>query len=161
MNALFSILASVFFLFTQELSVVREHYYAASKTKENAEQFYFALADYNKDNKVLLAYKGAATALKSKYTSDKKKRKELFVQGLKLVEASVKSQPDNAEIRLIRLSIQENTPKVLKYKGNISEDKKVIVNSFAKQSKELKEYIRMYAKQSKVFTEEEKQLILK
>lgn len=160
MNALFSIVASVFFLVAQELPSVRENYYAASKTKQSAEQFYNSLSDYNKDNKVLLAYKGAAISLKSKYTSDKKKRKELLTQGLKMVESSVKSLPNNAEIRLIRLSIQEHTPKALKYKGNIEEDKKMIVSSFEKQSKELKEYIKIYAKQSKVFTEEEKKLIL-
>lgn len=161
MNVLFFIVASFFFLFAQELPDVRENYYAASKTKQNAEKFYNSLSDYGKDNKTLLAYKGAAIALKSRYTSDKKKRKELFVQGLKLVESAVKSQPNNVEIRLIRLSIQENTPKVLKYKGNVGEDKKIIVDSFEKQSKDLKEYIQIYAKQSKVFTEEEKKLIIK
>lgn len=161
MNALFSIVASLLFVFAQDLSVVREHYYAASKTKENAEQFYLALHDYSKDNKVLVAYKGAAIALKSKYTTDKKKRKELLTQGLKLVESSVKSLPNNAEIRLIRLSIQEHTPKFLKYKGNIAEDKKMIVEAFDKLPKDLKEYIKIYAKQSKVFTEEDKKIILK
>jgi hypothetical protein len=155
------ILFSVFFLTAQELPNVRESYYGASKTRQSAEDFYKLLSKYNKSNKTLLAYKGAATALKSKFTADRKLKRDLFVEGVALVENSVKSEPNNTEIRLIRLSIQENTPKLLKYKGNIEEDKKAIISSFEKQAKDLQEYIIIYIKQSKVFTEKEKQTILK
>ncbi len=145
------------FSFIQNPTDVREQYYAASKSKQNAEKFYNLLAKYNKENKIMLAYKGAALALKSKYTTDKKDKKELFIEGVTTIENSVKQESSNAEIRLIRLSVQENTPKFLKYKANIDEDKKMILNSFEKQSKELKEYIKIYINQSKVFTEAEKQ----
>lgn len=148
-----------FFSFIQNPTDVREQYYAASKSKQNADKFYNLLVKYNKENKTLLAYKGAALALKSKYTSDKKEKKELFIEGVTTIENSVKQEPSNAEIRLIRLSVQENTPKFLKYKANIEEDKKMILNSFEKQSKDLKEYIKIYVNQSKVFTEAEKQKI--
>lgn len=148
-----------FFSFIQNPTDVREQYYAASKSKQNADKFYNLLVKYNKENKTLLAYKGAALALKSKYTSDKKEKKELFIEGVTTIENSVKQEPSNAEIRLIRLSVQENTPKFLKYKANIEEDKKMILNSFEKQSKDLKEYIKIYVNQSKIFTEAEKQKI--
>lgn len=148
-----------FFSFIQNPTDVRDQYYAASKSKQNAEKFYNSLAKYNKDNKTMLAYKGAALALKSKYASDKKDKKELFTEGVTTIENCVKQDPSNIEIRLIRLSVQENTPKFLKYKANIEEDKKVILSSFDKQSKELKEYIKIYINQSKVFTEAEKQKI--
>jgi hypothetical protein len=161
LKVIFYILFSLFFSSAQELPDVRETYYSASKSKENAEKFYVLLSKYNKDNKVFLAYKGAATALKSKFTADKKQRKELFVEGVSMVENAVKSEPNNAEIRLIRLSIQENTPKILKYKANIEEDKKILLNTFDKQSQPLKEYIKIYTKQSKVFSEKEKLVILK
>lgn len=162
MKVIFYILFSLFFLTAQEqLSDVREDYYSASKSKENAEKFYALLSKYNKDNKVFLAYKGAATALKSKFTIEKKQRRDLFIEGVFMVENAVKSEPNNAEIRLIRLSIQENTPKILKYKANIEEDKKVLLNTFDKQSQSLKEYIKIYTKQSKAFSEKEKLMILK
>lgn len=160
MKLILSILFSVFFLTVQELPYVRENYYAASKTRQSAEDFYKLLSKYNKNNKTLLAYKGASIALKSKFTADRKLKRDLFVEGVTLVESSVKSEPNNIEIRLIRLSIQENTPKLLKYKSNIEEDKKIIVASFEKQPKDLKEYITIYIKQSKGFTEKEKQIIL-
>lgn len=140
---------------------VRKHYYDASKSKQNAEQFYDLLSNYAKSNNVLLAYKGAAITLQSKFATGLKNKKQLFIEGVTMVENVIKNNPDNIEIRLIRLSIQENTPKLLKYKGNIDEDKKIIVNAFDKLPQDLKEYIKDYVKQSKVFTEKEKQHILK
>lgn len=161
MKVLFSIVVSFLFLAAQELPDVRERYSTASKTKQNAEQFYHSVSKYNGENKTLLAYKGAGISLKSKFESDRKLRRDFFIEGVKLVENAVKMEPNNVEIRLIRLSIQENTPKLLKYKGNIEEDKKMIVTAYEKQSGALKENIKRYVKQSKVFTEKEKQLILK
>ena len=161
MKVLFSILFSLFFFTNQDLPEVREQYFSASKSKENAEKFYTLLSKCNKENKVFTAYKGAATALKSKFTADRKLKKSLFIDGITMVESAVKSEPNNAEIRLIRLSIQENTPKILKYKSNIEEDKLLILNVFDKQNTALKEYIIQYIKQSKVFSEKEKQNILK
>lgn len=153
------IILFTFFSFIQNPTDVRDQYYAASKSKQNADKFYNLLAKYNKDNKTMLAYKGAALALKSKYASDRKDKKDLFIEGVTTIENCVKQEPNNAEIRLIRLSVQENTPKFLKYKANIDEDKKVILNSFDKQSKDLKDYIKIYINQSKIFTEAEKQKI--
>ncbi|CAM3574198.1 hypothetical protein FSS13T_06040 [Flavobacterium saliperosum S13] len=161
MKTLFSIVVSFLFLAAQELPDVRERYHSASKTKQNAEQFYQLVAKYNGDNKTVLAYKGAGISLKSKFEPDRKLKRDFFIEGVKLVENAVKKEPNNVEIRLIRLSIQENTPKLLKYKANIDEDKKVIVTAYEKQSGDLKEIIQRYVKQSKVFTDKEKQLILK
>lgn len=161
MKLLFSILISFLFLTTQELPDVREHYYVASKTKQNAEQFYKLLSNYSKNNSVILAYKGASITLQSKFASGLKQKKQLFIEGITLVENAVKNSPESAEIRLIRLSIQENTPKILKYKANIEEDKKIIIDTFDKLPQDLKVYIREYVNQSKIFTEKEKQQLLK
>lgn len=147
------------FIFNSNLDLIRKNYVDASKSKQNAEAFY-NLVNKEKETSVIIAYKGAAIALKAKFTSDKKKRKEWFVEGVTKLENAIKDDSNNAEIRLIRLSIQENTPKILKYKSNITEDKNLIISNFDKQNKSLKEYIRLYVKQSKVFTESEKAQIL-
>ncbi|QYS86754.1 hypothetical protein JJC03_01540 [Flavobacterium oreochromis] len=76
--------------------------------------------------------------------------------GVKTVEQAVAKDANSVEIRLIRLSIQEHTPKFLKYKSNIEEDKKIILLGFNKQNSGLKEYIQRYVFQSKVFTDFEK-----
>lgn len=159
MNLVISIFLSLFFFLNQGLSELRGQYIDASKSKENTEKFFNLVSNYNTDNATFLAYKGAGITLKAKYAS-KAERKELFVQGVTMVEKAIKKEPNNVEVRLIRLSIQENTPKILKYKSNIQEDIKVLISTFDKQSKDLKEYIKKYCKQSKIFTTAEAQNIL-
>ena len=144
----------------QDLSSVREQYTEATKSQKNAEDFYNLVANVSKDNKVMQAYKGAAMALKAKFAKDRKTKKTLFIEGAKIIENAVKSEPSNVEIRLIRLSIQENTPKILNYKSNIAEDKKLILTNFGKQNQSLKDHIASFVKQSNVFSEIEKKSIL-
>ncbi|MBL7885275.1 MAG: hypothetical protein JNJ52_00875 [Flavobacterium sp.] len=144
----------------QDLSSVREQYSEATKSQKNAEDFYNLVANASKDNKVMLGYKGAAIALKAKFAKDRKAKKSLFIEGVKLIENAIKSEPNNIELRLIRLSIQENTPKILNYKSNINEDKKLILTNFGKQNQSLKEHITSFVKQSSVFSEMEKKSIL-
>lgn len=159
MKFLFSIVFLLFFSDIQEISSVREKYIAASKSKEMTEEFYQLMEKYTGENETLLAYKGASIALKAKFAKDIKTKKELFINGVTILENAVKSNPTNAEVRLIRLSIQENTPRILKYKANIQEDKQLILTTFEKQNKALKVHIRAFINQSKLFTAQEKELI--
>lgn len=151
-----AILTAFSFFVMQNLTEIRDAYYDASTSKKSAEKFYNELSKYNKNSAVVLAYKGAAFALKSKYTFNKKDKKDFFVSGVKLIENAVKEEPQNIEIRLVRLSIQENTPKFLKYKSNLEEDKKLILLGYEKQPKELKECVKKYVAHSNVFTEGDK-----
>ena len=140
---------------------IRKMYVASSVSKTNALKFYDFMNNYSKNDETLLAYKGASIAIKAKHTSGIKQKKEEFIKGITIVEAVIKSNPNNLEARLIRLSIQENTPKILKYKENIESDKKQIVLLFNKQSVDLKLFIKEYVNQSKIFTEAEKQQLNK
>lgn len=159
MKFLFSIVILFFFSGTQDISNVRENYIQASKSKEKADEFCDAMEKYAGDNKTILAYKGASIALKAKFASDRKTKKDLFIKGVEILEKAVKAEPNNTEIRLIRLSIQENTPKILNYRSNIQEDKKLILSTFDKQNKALKEHLKAYIMQSKSFTTQEKELM--
>ena len=160
MKLTISFIYSFLLLIWQELPNVREHYVEASSNVIKAEAFYALVANYNKEDKVLWAYKGAAITLKAKFAKTIKEKKNLFVEGVKLVENAVKSEPNNVEIRLVRLSIQENAPRILNYKKNIDEDKKLLLSNLGEQSQSLKEYIKNYIRQSGVFTDKEKKSIL-
>lgn len=159
MKFLFSIVFLIFFAGSQDLSTVRENYINASKSKEKAEEFNDSMANYAGDNKTMLAYKGASIALKAKFASERKTKKDLFTKGIQILENALKADPNNAEIRLIRLSIQENTPKILNYKGNIQQDKQLILTTFDKQNKSLKEHLLTFINQSKSFTAQDKELL--
>lgn len=160
MNLLATIFLSVTIFLQVDLSTVRSNFEKAESSKESTKTLYNSLKDYSKSDPVLLAYKGAAYGLQARYIADRKEKKNLFVAGAKDLEAAVKSAPNNVEIRLIRLIIQENTPKVLKYKENINEDKQMILTNFEVQTKVVKDAIRRYASsRSKVFTANDLKLI--
>lgn len=145
------------FVATPELSEVRKQYTNVIDSKANAEKFYKLLESVSKeDSKTLVAYKGASIALQAKFSPKKEDKKKQFIEGTQLLDFALKNDSKNLEIRLIRLSIQENTPKIMKYKGNIAEDSQFIVSNFSKQNNSLKEFVKLYLKQSKVFSAEEK-----
>lgn len=158
-SILFVITLSVFQNYN--LADIRKMYVESSDSKINTNKFYDFMNKYSKNDETLLAYKGASIALKSKFTTGLKQKKEGFIKGVTILEAVIKDNPNNIEARLIRLSIQENTPKLLKYKGNIDADKKQIVLLFNKQSADLKEYIKKYVNQSLAFSKAEKQQLNK
>jgi len=110
----------------QDLDTLRLLYRDATKSKEQAQAFYEPLAGVTKnDQPVLVAYKGAGLMLLARY-------EKLTARGPKVKEAvpwieqAVADEPDNAEIRLIRLSVQEHLPKFLKYNTNIEDDRQFI-----------------------------------
>jgi len=136
---------------------VRKLYANAVNSKADGEKLIDLMASVSKDDsKTLIAYKGASLALKGKFSPKKEDKKKYFTEGVKLLEQALEKEPKNFEIRLIRISIQENTPKILKYKQNIPEDKAFILANFAKQNQSLKDFTKIYLKQSKIFTETEK-----
>ena len=160
MKLVTTFLLSLFIFICQELPNVRQSYVDASKSQKNAEAFMDLVSNYNKENDVLMAYKGAAITLKAKYAKQIKLKKSLFIEGVKVLESALKKQPNNIEIRLIRLSIQENSPKILNYKSAIEEDKKLLLSNFDKQNPSLKEFIKKFIIQSNSFSDKEKERIL-
>ena len=143
----------------QDLETLRLAYKEAAHDDAKIESFYTLVNHITKeDNTLLVGYKGAAIALAAKKEKTIKTKKEMFVEGTSYLEYAIDKTPENIELRFIRIGIQENTPKLLKYKDNIEEDKTFILNHFnAISSKNLKDHIGDYIKQSKVFSETEKQ----
>ncbi len=150
-------------LFVGQLSVseLRELYVKASDSKEISDQFSEKLKDVKKTDKaVLVAYKAAALTLKAKHAKKIKDKKAYFKEGAALLEYVIAKNPNDIELRVIRLSIQENSPKVLKYRAKKSEDAAYIykhLKSVSNQAK--KNYIKAFVLQSKSFSTEEKNVI--
>lgn len=113
--------------------------------------------DKEKNDADLKAYKGGLLMKKSGFMKTPAKKIEVFKVGHKLLEAAIDANPKNVEYRFIRLTIQENAPKILKYNKQITEDKALIVNGYQKMSKAIRAYILDYAQQSAILTAKELQ----
>ena len=161
-----SILTCITFLIlsfqTLDLAVVRKSYKIAAQDETQLEAFSNMMVNVTKKDAVsLVAYKGASLTLQAKYAKTIKEKKEGFVNGVDYIEFAITKEPNALEPRFVRLGIQENAPKILKYRSNIEEDKAFLLKQFQHiPSKNLKEHIKDYILQSKLFTEEEKAVIL-
>ncbi len=158
MKTLFLYIGFVFFLVKIDVQSVRQDYKNAVKSKEIAVLLNKKLAKVTKgNNKTLVAYKGATLTLLSKQQKAIKNKKPFFKNGVSLIEYAIKKEPNNIEIRFIRLSIQQNIPKFLKYNKHITEDKKFVLSKLKSiKSTSLKKYILDYINYSKHFSETEK-----
>jgi ribosomal protein S8 len=144
-----------------DINAIRTAYKTASEDKEKAEDFYNKLEKVSNTDKVeLVAYKASAITLKAKFAKGLKNKKDGFIEGVTLLEETIKRDPNNIELRLIRLSIQENTPGILRYKSEIETDKDFILKQYNSiKSTTLKDYIKDYIAQSKKLSAEEKSVI--
>lgn len=139
------------------LSEVRRQYSDAADGPAKANKLNELLSSVGRsDSKTLLAYKGAAMAMKAKFAGTREDRKTYFTEGVALLEYAAKSEPNNLEIRLVRLSIQENTPKIMNYKKEIAGDKAFIMQHLETQNGALQTYARNYIQRSKAFSTSEK-----
>jgi hypothetical protein len=157
MKIILSLCLLISFLSNQDLPDLRKQFVKAATSKTAADDFHTKMTDISKENsKTLVAYKGASKAIMGKFVTKQAEKKKYFTEGVQLIEFAINSEPKNIEIRVIRLCIQENTPKIVKYKANINEDKDFILQNYRAQNSALKEYIKSYIVQSKVFSETEK-----
>jgi hypothetical protein len=160
MKVLFSIFFILFSLGNPTISEIRKLYPNSANSESNATELVSKLASIDiNDDKILVAYKGASIAIVSKYQKKVADKIKKFAAGVKFVESAIISEPNNIEIHLIRLSIQENVPKIVKYNKNIKEDVTFILANYKEQSPDLKEYLKKFILQSKSFSTQEKQTI--
>lgn len=100
------------------------------------------------------AYAGALIIRKAGLPKAKERLK-LFKQGKAKLEAAITAEPDNTEYRFLRLSIQEHTPKIVKYKADLEADKAFVIKHFAKLSLVVQRAVKDYAKDSKILKPED------
>jgi len=141
-----------------DLAVVRQKYVAAATSAKEADELYKILESTSNDSpfQTLVAYKGGALALRAKFEKGLLNKKNLFTEGATLLEAVIAENPANYEARVIRLSIQENAPRITGYNKEIDDDKKFIIKNFNIQKADLKEFTKNFIKLSPSFSKEEK-----
>lgn len=94
------------------------------------------------------AYLGTIQMKLSEFGKTPGDKLKQFKAGKALLETSIQAQPNNAELRFLRIIIQENAPKMLKYNNEISEDAAFIKKNYNHLPKEVKTAVSNYSKKS-------------
>lgn len=96
------------------------------------------------------AFLGALLMRKSGLLNNKKEQLNLFKKGRMLLEKEIETSPNNAEFRFLRITIQEQAPKILGYNKNLEQDKKVLVKGFKDLNQETQKAILGYVQKSRL-----------
>lgn len=154
MKLILSLVTAFLFFFQSDLEALRNSYAKANDSSTNTSNFIEVAERQSGSDPVTLGYKAAAKIMEAKVS--KGNRKALVKTGATNLEGIIKNNPNNAELRLIRLSVQENIPKIVGYRGSLKDDKAFLLNNYSKQNAALKNYIKRFAMQSKTITEAER-----
>lgn len=141
-----------------QLSEVRKIYQKAADSEKNAMKLAKLLESVARDdtNKTLVAYKGCALTLKSKFSNYLPDKIAFMKEGAGHIDEAVAADPANIEIRMIRLSVQENVPFIVNYRANKEEDRDFILAHYASTPKEIRPLIKNFIAQSGSFTAAQK-----
>ncbi|MEO7766486.1 MAG: hypothetical protein ABIS01_03630, partial [Ferruginibacter sp.] len=94
------------------------------------------------------AYEGALMMKKAGLIAKPKDKLATFREGRSTLEAAIKNDEGNVEYRFLRLIIQENAPKIVKYRQNLKNDSELVISSFKKLPLAVQQAIRDYSKKS-------------
>ena len=108
----------------------RVSFFRFGTVKCEAENLYKQLDRNSKEQSaLLLAYKGMARASMAEGSFNPVTKFNRVNEGKKMIEDAVRSEPDNPEIRLMRLSVQVNVPDFLSYSSDIANDRSSIIKA--------------------------------
>lgn len=150
------ITAFLFYFQSSDLETLRNSYSKANQSSANTQAFIDVAEKQSSSDPIISGYKAAAQIMEAKVTKEKGKRKSFVKTGATSLESIIKTNPNNIELRVIRLSVQENIPKIVGYHSSLKDDKTFILSNYSKQNSALKSYVQKFAAQSKTFTPAEK-----
>lgn len=158
---LFQVVATATALFGQKLPLaeIRKDFKVGHKNGELCKKHLKALEEHA-DCPVERGYEAAYHMFMAKHTANPFKKMSYFKNGKKMLEEEIASNPDEIELRYIRLCIQYYTPSFLGYRSNIDEDKCFLLNNLHKlEDQETKRLIYTYLEGAKMYSEEELTLL--
>lgn len=119
----------VFVLFLATTSVyatdfesIRKNYDRFVSDKELCQKTLKQLSESKNDSALHQAYLGFLETVWANHVINPFKKLKTFNSGKQNIDAAIELDPENVEIRFIRLSVQKNAPSFLGYNSNIQED---------------------------------------
>ncbi len=83
------------------------------------------------NNPLFLGYKAGANMIMAKHVRNPISKISWFNKGKKMLEAAIKADMKDVELRCLRFGIQSNVPSFLNYKEDINLDRKFILKSYS------------------------------
>ncbi|MFD2556381.1 hypothetical protein [Sphingobacterium tabacisoli] len=137
------------------LDEVRKDFNKGVKNQELCERHLETLEKHAK-SPLEKGYEAAFHMFMAKHTGNPLKKMSYFNGGKKMLEKQIKMEPNNVELRFIRLCIQYYIPTYLGYRDNIEQDKDFLVGNLYKlNDRETKGLLFSYLKGAKMYTEQE------
>lgn len=140
-----------------EVGLLRGLFYKSAGDKTAALKFSQVVAHIDQNSApLLICYKGVAEMMQAKHGFNPFNKLARFNSGKMLIEQSIGKDPENLELRFLRLSIQSNLPAFLGYRSEIEVDKtKLITGVDQLKDIELKDKILSFLLASKYCTDAE------
>lgn len=104
-----------------DLNYIRANYNKAVSDKILCAQIIQDLK-LKKDEPVYMGYLGGFQAIWANHVFSPVTKLKVFNQGKEHIENAIKQDPENIELRFIRLSVQKNAPSFLGYSSMIDQD---------------------------------------
>jgi len=101
------------------------------------------------------AFEGALLMRKAGVVKIAAEKLRLFKKGRIQFETALLKDKNNGEYHFLRLAIQENAPKIVKYKADLEKDKEYIIKSFKNLLPAVQKIITDYSKTSKILSPED------
>lgn len=144
---------------TLDLNSVRNDFNKGVKDEDLCKQ-HLTVLDKQANSPVEKAYAAAFHMFMAKHTGNPFKKMNYFKEGRDRLEQQLTSNPNNVELRFIRLSIQYHIPKYLGYHDDIESDKDYVMNNLYKLPDEFtKEIIYKYLEGANMYTAKELALL--
>lgn len=141
----------------KSLEDIRKSYIDCDVSKESSNSFFELVEKSNLDKSINKAYLAAAKMVKAKFGINPISKLLLFKEGRDELEKLIKSEPNNIEMKYIRLAIQHTAPKFLSYRDNLEQDRLALIKHLNKQSTrgDLESNIIKFLKREKLLNKEE------
>lgn len=110
------------------LDEVRANYNRFLSDKELCGKMILELEETKNHSATHLGYLGGLQTIWANHVFSPVNKLNTFNKGKKNIEQAIKKEPNNVELRFIRLSVQKNAPSFLGYQSNIKEDIDFIKN---------------------------------
>jgi hypothetical protein len=95
-------------------------------------------------------YEGALLMRKAGLLKKAKEKLKFFKEGRIKMETQLLADSTNTELRFLRLTIEEHAPKIVKYRADLSRDKRFVIEHYENLLPVVKEAVVSYSKNSNI-----------